>query len=309
MEELELSKELYYNILSWMKPKYAMGTVHERALLLKRLFKKYGVLNQETLRKMVKTFKYQHQRAVISMINTYCYENNINFNIIVPTIKAQSRKLPEILSPNEIKLMISSVPYPYNLAIRCIFNMGAGLRISELIKFSWNHIRWIDWISDKSGYGVAIIKSGKGSKDRVVNIPSRLMNDLYTFAKEEDVLNEFGIPTGGMIFPFGFKEKQKNFKPNLMAANIERWKYEYVRCKYNWFRYNILKKYCEKALNKHIKIHSLRHSRATYLYEVEGVPVEKIQILLGHSSLNTTMLYTKINPKGVFEMLKNTNEI
>ena len=57
------------------------------------------------------------------------------------------------------------------------------------------------------------------------------------------------------------------------------------------------------------KIHSLRHSKATCLYEVEKVPVEKIQILLGHGSINTTMLYTKINSRSVFEMIKDTKKI
>jgi len=190
--------------------------------------------------------------------------------------------------------------------------MGAGLRISEIIKFSWNHIRWIDWLSNQDSYGVAVIKSAKGSKDRVVNIPKKLMQDLYNYAKECEVLNEFKVPFGGMLFDFGSKDmsdRKIKQSDNLKAYDMEKWKYQYIKTRYNWFRYHILQAKCEKALNKHIKIHSLRHSRATYLYEVENVPVEKIQILLGHSSLNTTMLYTKINPRSVFEMLKETKEI
>ena len=239
------------------------------------------------------------------MINKYCYDNDIDFSLIIPSIKKQANKLPDIHSPAEIRLMITSAPSPYDLCIRCVFNMGAGLRISEIIKFSWEHIRWVDWLSNQDNYGVAVIKSGKGSKDRVVNIPRNLMNDLYKYAKECKVLNEFNIPTGGMLFTFG----KLNYNPKLMAYDIEQWKHDYIKSKYNWFRYNILQKHCEKAINKHIKIHSLRHSRATYLYEVEKVPVEKIQILLGHSNINTTMLYTKINPTSVFELIKNTGEI
>lgn len=242
------------------------------------------------------------------MIMDYCYDNDIDFNLKIPGIKAPPKKLPELLSINEIDLMIKSAPKPYDLAIRCIFNMGAGLRISEIIKFSWNDIRWIDWLRNKDNYGVAVIKSGKGSKDRIVNIPKKLMQDLYEYAKEKEVLNEFKIPTGGMIFPFDSKE-DTFYKKDLLITNIELWKTEYVRSRYNWFRYNILQKCCEKALNKKIKIHQLRHSRSTYLYEIEKVPIEKIQILLGHSSINTTMIYTRINPTGIFETLKETKEI
>ena len=242
------------------------------------------------------------------MINDYCYENNIDFHIIVPSIKKQPTKIPDLLSPAEIKLMVQSVPKPYDLTIRCIFNIGAGLRVSEIIKIQWDDISWVDWLSNQEHYGVAVIKAGKGSKDRVVNIPKLLMQDLYNYAKELNTLNEFGVPTGRMIFKFGV-ENVDNFMDELRQENFDKWKNEYIKTSYNWFRYHIIQGCCEKALNKKIKIHSLRHSRATYLYEVEKVPVEKIQVLLGHSSINTTMLYTKINPTSVFELIKDTKEI
>lgn len=313
MQELELTNELGQNIVAWMMPKYALGTVNNRKHYLKALFAKYKVLNTDTLRKIMKGIKHQHQRACITMINDYCYENNIPFNIIVPSIKKQATKIPEILSPAEIKLMIDSAPYPYSLAIRCLFNMGAGLRISEIIKMQWDDISWIDWLSNQDNYGVAKIKAGKGSKDRIVNIPKNLMKDLFKFAQEEKVLNEFRVPTGSMIFTFPGKNKrtEKHTKEmdEIFDTNREMWKNEYIKISYNWFRYNILQRCCEKALNKRLKIHTLRHSRATYLYEVEHVPVEKIQLLLGHNSLNTTMLYTRVNPRSVFEMIKDTKEI
>jgi integrase len=255
MEELALTDELRTNIVNWMMPKYALGTIRNRRTFLKSLFKDYKVLNQENLRKIMKSIKYQQQRACLVMINDYCYENNISFSLRIPSIKKQAQKLPEILSPEEIKLMVQSAPHPYNLAIRCIFNMGAGLRVSEVIKLSWDHIRWVDWVNDKDSYGIATIKSGKGSKDRIVNIPPKLMQDLYEYAKEEHVLNEFGIPVGAMIFPFG----SRVLPINIPADQIDRWKQDYVEDKYKWFLYHIIQKCCEKALNKHIKIHSLRH--------------------------------------------------
>lgn len=305
--ELILDKELWRNIVAYMKPKYAAGTIRNRALFLKRIFKKYKVLDSTTLKSIMKGLKYQHERACLTMINDYCYDNDIEFNLKIPSIKAQAKKLPTILSPEEIKVLIESAPKPYDLVLRCIFNMGAGLRVSEIIKLSWNHIRWSDWIENKDSYGVCMIKAGKGSKDRPVNIPKKLMNDLYDYAKEKKVLNEYSIPTGGMIFPFD--DSQGLFKPELLAADKEKWKEEYVKSRYDWFRYNIIEKHCEKALNKKVNVHQLRHSRATYLHEVEGMPVEDLQILLGHKNLGTTMIYTKINPKSVFNKLKETEEL
>lgn len=305
MDELALTDELGSNIVNWMLSKYAIGTINNRTAYLKRLFKKYKVLNQETLRKIMKQVKHQHQRACLVMINNYCYENNIPFFIRIPSIKKPAQKIPETLTDNEIKLMIESAPKPYDLAIRCLFNMGAGLRVSEVIKLCWDHINWIDWIHNQDNYGTAIIKSGKGSKDRVVNIPPKLMKDLYSYAKEKNNLNEFRIPTGLMIFPFGNEELPIGVPSNEMDI----WKQKYIDKKYDWFLYNIIQKHCEKALNKHIKIHSLRHSRATYLHEIEGLLIEEIQVLLGHSNIQTTLIYVKINPKRTFDKMKNTKEI
>jgi integrase len=312
MDELTLNQDLYYNVAEWMKPRYSVTTQRQRLYFLRKLSKQYNVLNKQTLIEMFKGFKYQHQKASIIMLNEYCMENNIDFNLHIPKLKRKrEEKFPELLSIAEIERMIESTPYPYSLAIRCIFNFGAGLRISEIIKFSWNHIRWIDWLKEQDNYGVATIKAGKGSKDRTINIPKKLMHDLYEYAKQKQVLDEFRVPKGGMIFDFSSNrenEKEKEIKEGLMKQE-ETAKADYVLTRYNWFRYNILQKYCEKALGKKIKIHSLRHSRSTYLYEYEHVPIERIQQLLGHSSINTTMLYTKIKPLSTFELLKNTKEI
>jgi len=312
MDELPLTKELFIDIINWMPSKYSLSTINNRSHYLKKIFKKYKILNKETMREIYRTFKHPQDKACIVMINRYCSENNIDFFINIPRMKYKKAKIPEILSPSEIELMIRSAPRPYDLAIRCIFNMGAGLRISEIIKMSWNDIRWIDWLSNQKNYGVIKIKQGKGGKDRIVNIPQKLMEDLYKYAKEQGVLNEFRIPTGGFIFDFGGNERQgKNneFIRDNMNKIDDNWKETYIKTKYNWFRYNILQKCCEKALNKKLHIHQLRHSRATYLYEYEKADLASIQKLLGHASMDTTMRYIQVDLKKVFESMKDTMEL
>lgn len=314
MDELPLTKELYLDVIEWMETKYAISTIKGRATYLKKLFKKYKVLNKETLKAMFRSFKHPQDKACLVMINTYCSENNIDFFIIIQKMKYKKHKIPDLLSSSEIALMVSSAPYPYGLTIRCIFNMGAGLRISEIIKMSWKDIRWIDWLNNKESYGVVVIKQGKGGKDRVVNIPNKLMADLYDYAKERNVLNEFGIPNGSFIFDFGGLDEvsgknNKYLKKHISPKVDDNWKYLYIKSKYNWFRYNILQKHSEKALNKKIHIHQLRHSRATYLYEIEKQSIGNIQKLLGHTSIETTMRYIHIDVKGIFEEMKDTMEL
>lgn len=305
MESLELNKDLFYKIMDYAESRgYSYNTLKTYAFYLKRLCKKEKVLNRDVLRRILKKIKYQNERAVLVLINDYCYFANIDFRLVIPKMKAKPRKLPNILSLEEAQVIVNSAPKPYDLMIRCIFNIGAGLRISEAIKLSWNHINWADWLKHKT-YGVCLLKDSKGGKNGLNNIPTKLMKDLYEYAKELKIVNEFGIPQGSMIFECGLKE----WNPDLFINNTELWKKRAIKHAYDWFRYNILKKHCEKALGKRIKIHSLVHSRCTYLYAMEGVPIERIQKLRRHSDIRTTLIYTEVDIKDTFEMIKNTKEI
>jgi site-specific recombinase XerD len=112
------------------------------------------------------------------------------------------------------------------------------------------------------------VRAGKGRKDRMFILSKKLSKKIQKFINKH--------PDWQFLFS---KEKP------LTTRNIQK----------------ITKTTTRKAgIDKKVHPHTLRHSFATHLLE-SGVDIRKIQILLGHSSLNTTMLYTHISS----EQLKN----
>jgi integrase len=304
MEQIELNKALQDNLVSYMESKQMpYNTKRTYGYNIGKLFRQYSYIGKDNLSEVLKKMKHQNQRAILNLINRYCFDNNIDFRIIIPKMTRIKKKITaKILSPGEVDIMISSAPKPYNLMLKCIFKIGGGLRISEAIRLGWHHFSWSEWL-DNGGIGKVTIINSKGD-DRVVNVPIKLMEELHEYAKEQGLLNEFRQPAEGLIFDFGASYKQP-FKPDLKSYDLDKWKEEYTTHAYNSFVYHILKKHCIPALGKHINIHQLRHTRATQLYSEENIPLEIIQQLLGHKEIETTMIYTKITPKKVFEAMKD----
>ena len=106
------------------------------------------------------------------------------------------------------------------------------------------------------------VRKGKGKKDRMFILSKNLIKKLEKFVKKNS------------SWAYLFSQE----KP-LTTRNIQK----------------IVQKAAKNAnLNKNVHVHTIRHSFATHLLE-EGVDIRKIQVLLGHSSLNTTQLYTHIS--------------
>jgi integrase/recombinase XerD len=132
---------------------------------------------------------------------------------------------------------------------------SSGLRLSELINLKVGDIE----LEEKIGW----VRSGKGAKDRLFILPNTLIEDLK---KQTSVKNETDF-----IFS-GYNEQ-------MTPRNVQK----------------IVSLATKKAgINKPVHVHSLRHSFATHLLE-SGENIRKIQMLLGHTSLSTTELYTHIS--------------
>ena len=172
----------------------------------------------------------------------------------------REKRLPVVLSSDEIKRIISSISnVKHKMIIKLIY--GCGLRVGELIKLK---------LSDVDGNRLRLhIRCSKGYKDRYVPLNQELISDLrsyYQIFKPRVYLFE------------GAKSKQKNIVPYSSTS---------VRA--------IFKRAVKKArINKHVVLHSLRHSYATHLME-HGIDLRYIQTLLGHASSKTTEIYTHVS--------------
>lgn len=212
---------------------------------------------------ITRNYSISTQRQFISALKIFIvFYPHTEINDLVLERPKKSRKLPSVLSQEEVLKIISSTQ---NLKHRAILVLiySCGLRISELVNLELTDFH----IQRKQ----LVIKNGKGRKDRYVSLADSfipLLSNYYHSYKPK----------------FYFVEGQKGGKYST----------ESVR--------QFLKKSCVKAnIKKTVTPHTLRHSYATHLLE-NGVDIRYIQSLLGHAKPETTMIYTHVRRKDLMEI-------
>lgn len=313
MEKLQLNDQLFNELQDYIRARMlSANTFRTYSYALNKLFKDHKVLSQNNINKILseknKRGQYAYgnpnKRAIFTLINSYCLSKDMGFNLIVPKITRKERVLTDIPTFKEIKKIVDATPYPYNLMLRVIYNFGAGLRISEFVRLSWSTdcINWSEWLENR-GDSKCLIEKSKRGKSRYVTVPEDIMNDLYEYAKKEVGLNEIGLPNSiGFMFDFD----SDFFMEQLYTLDKEKWQIEYVRYIERWMDYHILRKYAIKSIGRKIHIHKFRNSKASHLYNEENKPIEVIQELLGHKSIETTRIYVKISFSKIAESMKGT---
>jgi site-specific recombinase XerD len=169
------------------------------------------------------------------------------------------RKLPTVLTKEQIWKIIC---VPKNLKHRLLLmtTYAAGLRASEVRRLKLEHI--------DSKRMLIKVAGGKGRKDRYTMLSAKLLGELRHYYKK--------CQPQSYLFPSSYK-KSKN-KPLS---------YESVRCTYEKARKRA-------GVKNGAGLHTLRHSFATHLLEA-GFDIRKIQVLMGHSRLSTTMIYLHVS--------------
>ena len=174
------------------------------------------------------------------------------------SIRRTTRKLPQVLTMQEIwKIICSTNNLKHRLILMTTYS--AGLRASETINLKPKNI---------DSKTMLIKVTGKGKKERYTLLSKRLLVELRSYYKE--------YRPKTYLFPSSYKKKK-----NLPLS------YETIRMLYEKAR--------KKAgVKRGTGIHTLRHSFATHLLEA-GYDIRKIQVLMGHARLTTTMIYLHVS--------------
>lgn len=220
-------------------------------------------------------------RYMSSLKGFFGYLQDNNYIEVNPTEKLlsvkKSRKLPAVLSIQEIELILNS-PDTNDLtglrdkAILELF-YSSGLRVSELINLKINDLFFNDEV---------IRVFGKGSKERIVPIGSSAIKWV----------NEYLIKARPSLEK---KSKSQNFVfLNKRGSKLSRM----------WI-WKIVSKYSSDAgIKKEIHPHTFRHSFATHLLE-GGADLRAVQEMLGHADISTTQIYTHINREYIKQVHKD----
>ena len=175
------------------------------------------------------------------------------------SIGNKPRKLPTVLTKEEVwKIICAAENQKHRLILMTTYS--AGLRAGEVVKLKPEHI--------DSKRMLIKVQDGKGRKDRYTLLSKKLLAELRPYYRKQR--------PEVYLFPSTYKER----KNSPLAYESIRSVYEEARKK--------------AGVKKGEGLHTLRHSFATHLLEA-GYDIRKIQVLMGHTRLTTTMIYLHVS--------------
>ncbi len=222
----------------------------------------------------------------------------------VPEIEAlgrakEKRPLPVVLSPAEVGALLDRLAGRARLQVSLLY--GSGLRLDECLTL---RVQDVDLERGKLH-----VRSGKGGKDRLTLLPEDARAPLAAQLAAVARLHEADLAAGAgwVALPDAFSRKSPQ------AGRSWPWQWIFPAARTYWheatgqrrrhhvhettLQREVKVAALEAGLPKRVTPHVLRHCFATHLLE-SGTDIRTIQKLLGHSKLETTMIYTHVRLDG-----------
>lgn len=214
----------------------------------------------------------------------------------IQALRAQERKhIPVVLTKDEVQKIISNLNGVYQLVVYLMY--GCGLRMQEALNL---RIKDIDF-----GFDKVYVWDSKSLTDRTLPLPKTIKTRLEAQVQYVEEVHKKDIEDGyGSVFlPYALERKYPN------AKNETKWQFLFpMRSVSTDPRSGIIRRHhlhpqtlgrnikvaAQKAnIHKRVTSHIFRHSYATHLLQ-NGIDLRSIQELLGHKSVETTMIYTHV---------------
>lgn len=187
------------------------------------------------------------------------------FELSETKVDKKVSRIYEKVTDEEFKLIINEITNP-KIKVALHLAYGSGLRLQEVLNLKRDDIN----LSSRKLF----VRQGKGGKDRVT---------ILAKSFEDSFVKHIPIDLTKMAI-------ERAFHKASMDTNVNRIIYSF--------------KTASGALRDKYRIHfhCLRHSFATNLLE-KGIPINVVQLLLGHSNLSTTSNYTRASPDAAINMI------
>lgn len=205
------------------------------------------------------------------------------------------KRLPVVLSTEEVRRLLAAVRGRSGLVLHLMY--GTGMRLSEALGL---RVKDLDF-----DHGAIYVREGKGKKDRVVQLPETLREPLRQQLAARHAMHLLDVERGmvDVYLPDAIGRKYPR------AAQSWGWQYVFAADDYSVDprsgrrrRHHLSEEAVQKAMaralvpariTKRATPHTLRHSYATHLL-MAGTDIRTVQDLLGHSSVETTMIYLHV---------------
>jgi integron integrase len=210
-------------------------------------------------------------------------------------------RVPVVLTRDEVRQLFAQVGRagPVSLVLELLY--GTGMRLLEALRL---RVKDVDF-----GANQIMVRAGKGNRDRRTMLPERLRSVLLRHLADvrkqherdlEDAAGWVALP-GALALKYANAGREWPWQWVFPAGRVYRHRPSGQRRRHHQHE-TVVQRAFKDALRasgipKKASCHTLRHSFATHLLET-GYDIRTVQELLGHRSVETTMIYTHVLNRG-----------